>query len=403
MVNRRRFLACSSLAALGLPMSTVAGSAYAAGDALRLGVPAPLSGVFAAGGGFASLGARMAAKQAARETGRLITTLDLDTEGKPAVAVRKVQDAMAQEGMRLFFGGILSSESLAMGKEIARGGGVFITATGADEITGSECNRRTFRWSVPTFGAINETVRPLQKLLPRAKRWYTITPQYVFGEGMMSAAKVVFAENNIEHVGNSYHTLTDREFSGYLTNALAAKPDVLLLLNIGPQASDTLRQAVSFGMKKRMTILVAWATGLDQFEALGPDICQDIYFGAQYWHAARNPFNNEFVARARKEEGVTPNQSVAASYICSKLLLDAAIRAGSLDGAVVAAALEGLRYDGPTGAEEIRAADHQVIKDYYLLKGKSKAAMRDKDDYADIIHAGKSFLSPEQAGCKMPR
>jgi len=27
--------------------------------------------------------------------------------------------------------------------------------------------------------------------------------------------------------------------------------------------------------------------------------------------------------------------------------------------------------------------------------------MADKDDYAEIISSGKSFLSPEEAGCKM--
>ena len=81
--------------------------------------------------------------------------------------------------------------------------------------------------------------------MPKAKRWYTITPQYVFGEGLLSAAKNVFKEKGIEHVGNSYHSLSEKEFSGYLTNAMAAKPDVLLLLNFGSQSSDTLRQAVS--------------------------------------------------------------------------------------------------------------------------------------------------------------
>ena len=43
-----------------------------------------------------------------------------------------------------------------------------------------------------------------------------------------------------------------------------------------------------------------------------------------------------------------------------------------------------------------------MIKDYYLLKGKAKSAMKDKDDFAEILSSGKSFLSPEQAGCKMP-
>jgi branched-chain amino acid transport system substrate-binding protein len=226
--------------------------------------------------------------------GKSTSYVTLDTEGKPATAVRKMQETI-EKGTRFFAGGILSGEALAMGKEAEKAGAVFITTAGADEITGSDCNRATFRWSVPTFGAIEQTVRPLLEKLPKAKRWYTITPQYVFGEGLLSAAKNIFKEKGIEHVGNSYHSLTEKEFSGYLTNAMAAKPDVLLLLNFGSQSSDTLRQAVSFGMKNNCTILMAWASGLEQFETLGADICDGVYFGAQYWHAIDSPFNKEFV------------------------------------------------------------------------------------------------------------
>lgn len=402
MIDRRRFLTTSALATTSLAVPGLLTRAYAAGEALKIGIPVPISGAFAANGKFATMGALMAAEDVAAAYGVQASSLDLDTEGKPATAVRKVQDAMAQDGVKLFAGGILSSESLAMGKEIERGGGAFMTTAGADEITGVDCNKATFRWSVPTYGAINETVRPIIDALPDAKKWYTITPQYVFGDGLLNAAKDVFAEKGIEHVGNSYHSLTDKEFSGYLTNAIAAQPDVLLLLNFGAQSSDTLRQAVSFGLKQRMTIVVAWASGLEQFEALGPDICEGVYFGAQYWHGADTAMNRELVAKVQEKHGSNPNYSFAGSYICAKLLLEAAVKAGSPDGAGVAAALRGLKYEGLTGAEEIRAADHQVIKEYYLLKGKAKADMADKDDYAEIISSGKSFLSPEDAGCAMP-
>lgn len=402
MINRRRFLSTSALAAASLAAPGLLTRVHAAGEALTIGIPVPISGAFAANGKFATIGALMAAEEVAAAHGIQVSTLDLDTEGKPATAVRKVQDALAQDGVKLFAGGILSSESLAMGKEIERGGGAFMTTAGADEITGIDCNKATFRWSVPTHGAINETVRPIIDALPDAKKWYTITPQYVFGDGLLNAAKAVFAEKGIEHVGNSYHSLTDKEFSGYLTNAISAQPDVLLLLNFGAQSSDTLRQAVSFGLKQRMTIVVAWASGLEQFEALGPDICEGVYFGAQYWHGADTALNRELVAKVQEKHGSNPNYSFAGSYICAKLLLEAAVKAGSPDGAGVAAALRGLKYEGLTGAEEIRAADHQVIKDYYLLKGKAKADMADKDDYAEVISSGKSFLSPEEAGCAMP-
>ncbi|AYF03244.1 branched-chain amino acid ABC transporter substrate-binding protein (plasmid) [Paracoccus yeei] len=402
MINRRRFLTTSTLAAASLAAPGLVTRALAAGEALKIGVPVPISGAFAANGKFATIGAALAAEEVAAAHGVQVSTLDLDTEGKPATAVRKVQDALAQDGIKLFAGGILSSESLAMGKEIERGGGAFMTTAGADEITGVDCNKATFRWSVPTFGAINQTVRPIIDALPDAKKWYTITPQYVFGDGLLNAAKAVFAEKGIDHVGNSYHSLTDKEFSGYLTNAIAAQPDVLLLLNFGAQSSDTLRQAVSFGLKQRMTIVVAWASGLEQFEALGPDICEGVYFGAQYWHGADSPLNRELVAKVQEKHGFNPNYSFAGSYIISKLLLEGAVKAGSPEGPGVAKALQGLKYAGLTGEEEIRAADHQVIKDYYLLKGKAKADMADKDDYAEIVSSGKSFLSPEEAGCKMP-
>lgn len=372
-----------------------------AADDIVVAAPITMSGPFAANGKFAAMGAAMAVEEAGSILGRKLSYLEIDTEGRPATAVRKVQEAMEQEKAALFAGGILSSEALAMGKEVSKRGGVFFTTAGADEITGSECNKGTFRWSVPTYGAIEQTVRPLIAAKPEAKRWYTITPQYVFGEGLLSAARAIFAEQGLEHVGNSYHSLDEKEFSGYITNAVAAQPDVLLILNFGSQSSATLRQAVNFGLKNQMTILVAWASGLEQFESLGADLSEGIYFGAQYWHQIDSPFNKAFVAAVQKKSGINPNYSLAGSYIITKLLIDAAKEAGSADGDAVRAALEGMKYDGLTGPEEIRAADHQVIKNYYLLKAKAKSAMKDKDDYADIVSSGQSFLSPEKAKCSM--
>ncbi|MGH6762664.1 MAG: ABC transporter substrate-binding protein [Phyllobacterium sp.] len=401
MINRRQFMTYSALAGSALAMPGLITRAGAATDAIKVGIPVPISGAFAANGKFASMGAILAAEEASAAYGRPVTTIDMDTEGKPATAVRKVQDALGQDGVKLFAGGILSSESLAMGKEATKGNGTFITTAGADEITGVDCNKGTFRWSVPTFGAIEQTVRPIIDQMPEAKRWYTITPQYVFGDGLLNAAKNVFAEKGVEHVGNSYHSLTEKEFSGYLTNAIAAKPDALLILNFGSQSSDTLRQAISFGLKERMKIVIAWASGLEQFEALGADTCEGVYFGAQYWHGVDAPLNKQLVAKTQEKFGILPNYSLAGSYLLTKLLVDAAVKAGSVEGPAVAQVLRGQKYDGLTGEEEIRAADHQVIKDYYLLKGKAKADMADKDDYADVISAGKSFLSPEAAGCKM--
>jgi len=401
MLQRRRLLQLSAMGALPASLGFVTHARAQETGAIELGCPVPMSGAFAANGKYANLGMQLALKQYGKVLNRPLAYTLLDTEGKPATAVRRVQELAQQKNARFFAGGILSSAALAMGKEAAKFGGIFITTAGADEITGSDCNQATFRWSVPTFGAMEQTVRPLLELQPKAKRWYTITPQYVFGDGLLTAAKNIFAEKGVEHVGNSYHSLAEKEFSGYLTNALAAKPDVLLLLNFGAQSSDALRQALSFGMHQRMTILVAWASGLEQFESLGADVCEGIYFGAQYWHTVDAPLNKDLVQRCQQAHQTNPNYSLAGSYLCSKLMLDAITQAGTTETQAVIAALEGMQYQGLTGDEEIRAADHQVLKDYYLLRGKSKNLMKNKDDYVEVIHAGKSFLPPEKTGCKL--
>ncbi|MFL9899469.1 ABC transporter substrate-binding protein [Paraburkholderia fungorum] len=401
-MNRRNMLKLAALSAVpGTLGSLVARSAFAQAGALQFACPVPMSGPFAANGKYADLGMKLAIEQYGKVLGQPLAYTVLDTEGKPATAVRRVQEIAQQKNARFFAGGILSSEALAMGKEVQKAGGIFITTAGADEITGKDCNDATFRWSVPTYGAIEQTVRPLIQMMPKAKRWYTITPQYVFGDGLLSAAKAIFKEKGIEHVGNSYHSLNEKEFSGYLTNAVAAKPDVLLILNFGSQSSDTLRQAVSFGMKNNCTILIAWASGLEQFESLGADLCEGVYFGAQYWHDIDSPLNRDLVKRSNAAFKANPNYSLAGSYICTKILLDGIVKAGTVDPKKVVATLEGMKYDGLTGPEEVRKGDHQVLKNYYLLKGKAKNKMKNADDYADIVSSGQSFLPLDKTGCKM--
>jgi|UniRef100_A6W091 branched-chain amino acid transport system substrate-binding protein len=359
-----------------------------------------LSGSFASYGKYADMGSKLAVDNYGDVLGRSPKYKVIDTEGNAGKALRKVQEAISQDNAKFFNGGTLSSTSLAIGKEVNKSGGVFITPAGADELTGTDCNTSTFRWSVPTYGAIRETVIPLFKEHPEKKRWYTITPQYVFGEALLSNAEKVFEELGIEHVGNSYHSLQEQEFSGYLTNAMAAQPDVLLLLNFGSQSSNALRQAINFGLKNQMTILVTWSSGLDQFQELGSSVTENVYFGAQYWHTVDTPLNNKLVKEVKDAYGITPNYPLAADYISTTLLLDAIVDSGSTNPSDVIHALEGKTYAGPTGDETVRAADHQVLKNYYLLKGKAASEMQNEDDFAEIISYGKSFPDESSLVCK---
>ena len=397
-MQRRTLLKAGLAAASALSLPLGIRQALAAEPFTFYGLKS-MSGAFASYGKFADMGSRLAVEQYPQLLGRPLVYKVIDTEGNAGKAVRKVQEAIGQDGARFFQGCTLSSSALAVAKEVNKTGGVFMTPVGADEVTGKDCNSSTFRWSVPTYGAVRETLIPLIKRLPEAKRWYTITPQYVFGEALLDGTREVLKEHGLELVGNSYHSLQEQEFSGYLTNAISAKPDVLVLLNFGSQSNNTLRQAVNFGMKERMKILLVWSAGLDQFQELGSDVLEGVYLGAQYWHQVDTPLNRELVKATRAKYGINPNYPLAADYISTKVMLDTIAATGSFDGPTVANAMQGLSYEGPTGKETIRAGDHQVIKDYYLMLGKPEREMTDKDDLALVVSSGQSFAPVADTGC----
>ncbi len=399
---KRRALLKGSLAAGAALTLPAAGMrlAWAAEPVAIYGLKS-LSGAYSSFGKFANMGSELAVEDYGDVLGRSIAYNVINTESSPAIAVRKVQEAVQQDDAQLFVGATVSSTALAVGKEVNQAGGVYMCSAGADEITGSECNAATFRWSVPTYGAIHETVVPLIEEKPEAKRWYTITPDYVFGEALLENAKDVFEEMGVEHIGNSYHSTQTQEFSGILANAMAAQPDVLLLLNFGGQSSRCLRQAVDFGLKNRMIIMVAWTEGLAQFQSLGPGILEDVYLGAQYWHGVDTPMNRELVKRVGEVYGIKPPYPLAADYISTRVILDAVAKAGTSDGEAVRKAMEGMAYEGPAGTETIRGRNHQVLQNYYLLLGKSEDKMKDEADYVDIISSGKSFRPEASDMCEM--
>ena len=360
-----------------------------------------LSGTFANVGTLLNNGSQWAAEKYGSVLGKKINYILLDDRGDPGEAVRKVQEVMTQRGVRHIVGCTNSAIALAVQKEVFARGGVYVQMAGADESTGKDCNRSNFRWPVASYSAVNATVRPLTEKFPDAKKWYTITGQYVFGDSLLTNCKAIFAEKGLAHVGNSYHSLSDREYSGYIATALAAQPDVLAICNFGNQTLDVIRQAISFGMKRNTKILAIWSTGLDQYQALGPDNCDGVYFGCNFWHGVDTPGARAVAEVVKAKTGDVPNYLHACGYAVVQVLVEGIKKAGTTDVPAVIKALEGMSYEGPTGLETVRAEDHQVIKDYYLMLGKAKAAMKDKNDFADIVSATKAFLAPDKTGCKM--
>ncbi|MBX5088343.1 ABC transporter substrate-binding protein [Rhizobium lentis] len=400
-MERRQLLKSLAAAPLALAAPAYLRQAHAQAETIDVAGVYSLSGSFANVGTLLNEGSQWAIEKYGSVQGKKLNYVLLDDHGDPGEAVRKVQEAMTQRNIKHIVGCTNSAIALAVQKEVHARGGIYVQESGADESTGKDCNRSNFRWPVASYSAVNATMRPLIEKYPDAKKWYTITGQYVFGESLLNNVKAVLAEKSLEHVGNSYHAISDREYSGYIATAMAAQPDVLVICNFGNQTLDVIRQAINYGMKANTKILAVWSTGLDQFRALGPENCDGIYFGCNFWHEVDVPGARAVADVVKAKTGGVPTYLHAAGYAVVQVLMEGLMKAGTADIPVVIKALEGHQYEGPTGKETVRAEDHQVLKDYYLMLGKPKASMKDPNDFADVVAATKSFLPPEKTGCKM--
>ena len=110
-MQRRTLLKASLAAASALSLPLGIRHAFASEPFTFYGLKS-MSGAFASYGKFADMGSRLAVEQYPQLLGRPLNYKVIDTEGNAGKAVRKVQEAIAQDGARFFQGCTLSSSAL---------------------------------------------------------------------------------------------------------------------------------------------------------------------------------------------------------------------------------------------------------------------------------------------------
>jgi branched-chain amino acid transport system substrate-binding protein len=402
-LNRRDFIktstaaaaACLTAGSLAFPRKVMASQ-----ESIKLFLGCTMSGPYASSGMYASRGMQLAIENFGGSVlGRPIELIERDTPN-PAEGVRKAQEAVEHLGVNFITIAPSSSTILAVSEYTKKKGVVLFGHGGSDKITGSACNKSTFRWQVPTWGAIREVVPRIISEYG-AKSFYTITPKYVFGEDLLRNTKEVLADKGLKLVGNSFHSLGESDFSSHITKAMASGADCVLFLNFGGDTVNALKQAHNFGLKQVSKIACAWGSGITQMKAIGPEILDGVIFGLQYFYKIDSPANKVLVNTFKKKYDEMPPYVSAQTYASTMTLLAAIEKAGSDAPAKVIETLEDLKYPGLTGEEVYRSCDHQCIKPYYSVRCKAPSAMKTPEDFGDIIGHSTNFQPCGTNGCIM--
>lgn len=394
--GRRRVLSWSAAAAAGGLLPRPARAA----DTVTFGSITPGTGSYGYAGRLVIQGSQLAIEKAGGEIlGHKLRYISRDDEGRAASGVRRLSEAISSDGLSVFNGNYSSDIGLAESEVARRDKVLQYAAGGSEDFTGSRCSRYTFQWSANPYTALKAVLDYVTQAHPRARRVYTITADYVFGQALLHYAQVVGKTKNLEFVGNSSAPLGERQYTQYLTQAIAAKPDVLCLLNAGTDAVTCLRQLAGFGAKD-LVVTVPWGIEVEQLPELSPEMRAGLILGENYFHGVDNPVNREFVDAFRAKYGTIPGYASAYGYDSFRTVLLAMRRANSVEIPRVVTTMEGMRFDGVLGPTTISADTHQTVRPYFVLLGKPASAMKSPDDYVELVHVGTDDQPHELNACK---
>jgi branched-chain amino acid transport system substrate-binding protein len=315
--------------------------------------------------------------------GRPVKLMKYDDQMKPDVAVRVARKA-AEDGAKVILQQTSSAIALALSKMAKELNVVHITMNAeADEITGQEFQPNTFRVGLST--SMHSAILAQHFAQTQFKRYYLLNMDYAFGHAVADSFKKEFGElkkPGMEIVGEDYHPMATKDFGPYVTKAVAAKPDVIVTGNFGPDLTGFIKQARALGLKA--TIGSYYLDNVNWCEQLG-DAALGTITGGIYLATIPTKTNQAF---AKSWQGwfkehypsepvhyTVPNTAWNVGQ-AALFVAEAIKKAGSTDADKIIAAWEGLSYEGVGGKMTMRACDHQTQADGWIATIKPDHSFR---------------------------
>jgi branched-chain amino acid transport system substrate-binding protein len=370
MSRKSQLLSFCAVAAVAAALTTHANAA----DPIKVGVVTPLSGTYAPIGKQVRWGAELAVKEinaAGGVGGRPFELLFEDEEANPPVAVRKSEKLLQQDKVDLLTGTVNSGSTLAVGQLAERNNRILVTTVSyATSITAAQCNPNVFRVNANAFMQSNALTAWLIKNAS-GKRYFFIGPDYEMGRSTISAFQDDIKRLGATDVGSTFPPLGAKDFSQYMGQIRAARPDVIMTATAGNDTVRLLTQLKEYGLlNDKLTLAgAAGAVTQENIAAMG-GAGEGFLSAAGYSIDIDTPANKKFVAAFKKEFSADPDLFGADTYGLFYLFKQAIEKAGGTDTAKVRAAMEDATWQTPQGKKTIRKGDHQAVVDMVVVKVK---------------------------------
>jgi branched-chain amino acid transport system substrate-binding protein len=327
------------------------------------------------------------------------------TSGDAGTAVQKTRKLIERDGITFLLGNVNSALSLAMA-QVANEKSILHIVTGGhtDAVTGKSCHWNVFRVCNTTQMEANAIAKPL--ITNMGKKWYYITPDYAFGHTLQDGLEKACAKLGGTKSGADLTPLGTTDFSSYLIKAQAANPDIIIFLVQGDDMVNALKQAVQFGLDKKVHLAGAQQE-LEALEGLPPEARIGTWVFEWYWNQPNVPQVTAFNDAIKKKTGRVPTARTWFGFTSTWACALAAQAANSTDAIKMAKALEGLKLPAEVGLMPdqpfFRAGDHQLIGDLYVGNAQPQGKGGDDDlfNVTEVVKGTDAAVSVEETGCKL--
>ncbi|MBE3026681.1 ABC transporter permease [Janthinobacterium sp. BJB1] len=393
-------IATATLCALGF---SAAAHAQVSGDTIKIGFISDMSGVYSDVDG---LGGAEAIKMAIADAGvvlagKKVEFISADHQNKADIAASKAREWFDQQGVDMLIGGTNSGASLAMAKVAAEKKKIFIAiGAGSSRLTNEECTPYTVHYAYDTVALARGTGGTIVK--QGGKNWYFMTADYAFGHSLeKDTAEVVKAAGG-KVLGSVKHPLGASDFSSFLLQAQAAKPQILGLANAGGDAINSIKAANEFGLTKSMK-LAGLLIFINDIHSLGLNLTQGMYLtDGWYWdlNAETRAWSKRYFAKMKKE----PSMLQAADYSAAANYLKAVKAVGTDDTEKVMAYLKKTKInDMFTQNGEVRP-DGRMVHDMYLMEVKKPSESKYPWDYYKVVATvpgAQAYVTKAESKCSL--
>jgi branched-chain amino acid transport system substrate-binding protein len=361
----RRTAIKSAIAAVVLPAMP---RTACAGDPIKIGMPVALTGPVAGVGAQMRRACEFWAKQVNAKGGLIGRPLELiisDTEGNPATTVRKAQEMVERDGVRIFTCIVASNEALATVPRLAEWDAIFVSGDNGDgRLTGESLVPNFFRPNVS--GPMGTRAVSLYLRDSPMKNFYGLGMDYAWGHNSMEVFESECKRAGKNFSGAVFSPMGTKDFSTYITRIRQAGTDGVYLVLSGDDFAAFLSQAKQYRLGDKVQLL---AELVDQMtiNATG-DAAVGLVGGSRYPYTYDNPDNKAFVAAWQAEHHTLPDMFEGDQYQSCVVLQAGIEKAGNIEAAKLRVALEGLEVDSIKGRVNIRACDHQGEQQGFVIK-----------------------------------